>query len=291
MNRVTKSLKWVFNHFFHITIAILVVIYLWWFRLDPYWFPLSPPGGASEEILGIILFIFYVIFSALVKLAKKHATVRALLLGPTILFLLLNAIYIFSYLPSIKTTATYNGVTYYITENNEFMGTWHPWYFQFIKWKNIFDFGVYNLGYDGWDSQYIITYDNKNNAANIVDQSTNKLVYAWSQPFRSCDASAEFGNKIYYLAEDCIAWNTNYADECNIAELTFYQCNLDNTSCELLPFHYAGKYMFDASLVPEKTTNEINLYLDIQGNGTPTLIYTYGEHPRCYVEGCSITTK
>jgi hypothetical protein len=34
-------------------------------------------------------------------------------------------------------------------------------------------------------------------------------------------------------------------------------------------------------------TNEIEVYNDNKENGG-TLIFAYGEHPRCYVEGCEI---
>jgi len=35
-------------------------------------------------------------------------------------------------------------------------------------------------------------------------------------------------------------------------------------------------------------TDEISAYNDWDDNPNRTLIFTYGEHPRCYVEGCEI---
>jgi hypothetical protein len=43
-------------------------------------------------------------------------------------------------------------------------------------------------------------------------------------------------------------------------------------------------------LEANEASNEINIYIDEDAN-RDTLIYTYGEYPRCYVEGCEILEK
>jgi hypothetical protein len=58
-----------------------------------------------------------------------------------------------------------------------------------------------------------------------------------------------------------------------------------------MPFQYIGN-AFYIEMKPNELTNEINIYFDIGTYpGTTTLIYTYGPHPRCYVNGCTITSE
>ena len=65
-----------------------------------------------------------------------------------------------------------------------------------------------------------------------------------------------------------------------------YQCELDNTGCAPLPFQYTGEDEI-AYLEFNEATQEYEFYVwpDI---GDEILVYSFGDHPRCYAEGCEI---
>jgi hypothetical protein len=111
------------------------------------------------------------------------------------------------------------------------------------------------------------------------DGKATVLEYTYGTQPRYYDYPAQLNNHLYYLA---------YNDKPNSTSTAYllYECELDNTSCKQLPIKYDGfGYLRDT--VADEKTGEVNVFIDNQIN-QDTLIFTWGEHPRCYVEACEI---
>ena len=113
------------------------------------------------------------------------------------------------------------------------------------------------------------------------DGEATFLEYTYGAQPRYYDYPAQLGNHLYYLA------HYRYS-EFRPKSTTFvlYECKLDNTSCKQLPIKYVGfGYLRDT--IADETTGEISVFIDNQTN-QDTLIFTWGENPRCHVGGCEI---
>ncbi len=92
----------------------------------------------------------------------------------------------------------------------------------------------------------------------------------------------EFDNDVYALA---------YFHEWTVQKAPFlymlYKCTRDY-SCQRLPFQYKVAppvQYYRAEIKPAEATKEFDVFIGDE------VIYTYGENPRCYVEGCSLQDK
>jgi hypothetical protein len=114
---------------------------------------------------------------------------------------------------------------------------------------------------------------------------TALLEYTYGTQSRNYDYPAQLNNRWYYLA---YSENPTYATTI----FTFYECKLDNTSCKKLPILYQGTGRFRDTIADE-VTGEISVFIGNEFDKTTLksskmLIFTWGENPRCYVEGCEI---
>lgn len=111
-----------------------------------------------------------------------------------------------------------------------------------------------------------------------VDGSS-RLDYTLRKQSLFYDYPAQLKNRLYYLA---------YYRNLDPRSVTYtlYECSLDNTSCKQLPFQYIG-FGYLREITANEETGEINIIIDNEVD-QDTLIFTYGENPRCYVEGCEI---
>ena len=128
---------------------------------------------------------------------------------------------------------------------------------------------------------------NEINVMYTFGDGTSKLIYTYGTPNRDYDGEpVQLGNHLYYLA-----YYRN--SESNNRTYMLFQCNLDNKGCVRLPFEYQGFGRYTEVKVDE-STNELRLvfYSDVDNVSLKhideTLIFTYGEHPTCHVEGCKI---
>ncbi len=123
------------------------------------------------------------------------------------------------------------------------------------------------------------TNPNKINVTSSCDGESSFLEYTYGAQPRYYDYPAQLNDRLYYLA---------YYDNPEPKSTTFllYECKLDNTSCKQLPIKYQGFGRLRNTIANE-TTGEISVYIDSQTN-QDTLIFTWGEQPRCYVKGCEI---
>ena len=94
------------------------------------------------------------------------------------------------------------------------------------------------------------------------------------------------GNYIYQISTEYEFDNCGPA-ACEIYTYTLYKCKLDYTACNPLPIYYTTDFEYFTYLEANEISNEINLF----DSYDDTLIFTWGEHPRCYVEGCEILEK
>lgn len=86
---------------------------------------------------------------------------------------------------------------------------------------------------------------------------------------------------MYELGWYCKGWPLN----CDKVDYVLYECSLDFTGCRSLSIKYTSYYDdYFLELGELEQTGEIALF---DASKQPSsLIFTYGEHPRCYVEGC-----
>jgi hypothetical protein len=103
------------------------------------------------------------------------------------------------------------------------------------------------------------------------------------------EAFVELDSHVYFLFSSCRQMHV----DCQNSIYFLYQCNLDNTYCERLPFMYDGELgRYPANLISREDTSEIDVYIgtyfEEENETSGELIYTYGPQPHCHVEDCYI---
>jgi len=282
MKKIIEAIKWIVRNSLLITVAGFIIIYLRWFKLTPLIFYNDPDGA---YIVGLILLGIFGFFVMLLKLARNRAVVKIILLVPTILFFLGNITHIIAFFPSMEFTTKCNGNTYYITWMHPF-GDYQWTFYNVTIWKGVFKYKSFFFGYSPGAGPYKVICDEERNEANIVSTFTEALAYTDGANPRRYDRYVGTSLKThrYFLAWQC---NDRLPTICGSETFILYQCNLGYTSCKSLPISYTGESVDYLILEANEETNEIELYDDFKEDGG-ILIFTYGEHPRCYVEGCEI---
>lgn len=282
MNKVANLIRWICANFFYLTIAIFVLLYSWWFRLNPI---VSGPGeqAAAPLIFGLILLLIYGFIIGILKLSQHHRFIKALFFVMATFFLAANTLLVYFYLPRLQASAEFGKTTYYITSNLPFLECCG--YFQFTEWQDIFhyesNFYTYNM------PQVKFIYDKTTDEVSLIDVSegVEKLYETFGKSNRSYEGYAKLGNHLYYASAKC---NRNEKGSCETWTYILYQCELDNTSCRVLPIEYATGRDGWVNLQANESTNEIDFYFDPYFSANETLIYTYGKSSRCFADGCSI---
>ncbi|MCI0553962.1 MAG: alkaline shock response membrane anchor protein AmaP [Anaerolineae bacterium] len=281
MGKVTGAIKWIISNLFFITIAIFIGIYLRWFRLTPLMFYNDPDGA---YIVGLILLGLYSLFAFLIKLSKNRRFLKRFLFFPTAIFLLGNITHANAFFPSLEFASKCNGKTYYITWMHPFGD--YQWIFNNVTiWKGV-KYESFFFGYSS--SSYEIVCDEDKKEANIINISNDVLAYTDGENSRIYDEynGAILGNHQYFLSRECNDW---VPSTCGSLTYTLFECNLSYKSCDPVPIKYT---LYDSrnflNLVSDSSTNEVNLYEEYFETDDEILIFTYGQHPRCYVAGCEI---
>jgi hypothetical protein len=292
MNNTFNAARWVSKNFFFISIAVLVVFYLRWFRLTPFVFGDDP---TDAFILGcVLLFILLVVSTFLAR--TTNGPLKFLLLMLNIPFLLVNSLYLFVHIPWLETTVQCNGIRYYISQGAPLFD--EQWtYVQMSKWKGI-SYESRFFGYAPGAGGNEIICDEKRKEAHFIRTFGDPaaLVYIDGESPQDFEGhnSARLKNRLYFMAED---WSLQqnctgqYAWECDVYVFTLYECALDYTNCNRLPISYTTDDKDFIDLRPDESRNEISLIEEYLSIDDETLIFTYGEHPVCYVDGCTIDTK
>lgn len=284
MNKGVDFVKCVRLNFQNSTIAVLILLYIWWFRLNPFAF--GPGEQASDPLIfGLILLFIYVFVIGRMKFSHEDSLVRAHSYGFAVLLFAINALFLFVYLPRVRASAHFGNTTYYITSNFPFLECCG--YHQFTEWQGIHydsDFFAYSL------PPVKFIYDEKSSEVSLVDISENseRLYVTLGQPRRYYDGYAKLEHYLYYISAIC---NRNGQKYCDTWSYFLYRCELDNKLCTRLPIEYTDNDDDFVILEANEMTGDIEFYLETYFGNPKELIFTYGEHPRCFVEGCSVLEK
>lgn len=302
MNKIVGNLKkWTIDIIFLIPFAIMVMFYVKWFRLTPWVFFDDPTFGF------VFGFILLVVHGILVKawFSSKDTFGRGILFFISILVFGINYLYLDVHIPRLATTTKCNGIRYNISYYAPF-GDEQLQYDHLSQWKGLY-YKSSGFRYVG-SANYKIICDEEKKEANFVDKYTKVLYYTDGENPRQYVeyAGAKLRGHRYFVSRkvsfpgDCVTEISN----CAIETYALYECKLDYTSCNPLPIRYTTDIGADTlDLKADKTTNEISLfrhrsrfryecqYQKCLGGVYKALIFTYGESPRCYVEGCSILNQ
>lgn len=186
------------------------------------------------------------------------------------------------YSPTIWVTTSFGEYKYYVVE--EIYDYPHS-DTDFIKCKKLSFQCDYLNGIRFARPEIIV--DEQNNEVSIID--ARGLIYTDGLNPRKYTGheGGQLGSNLYYLSQTCNNFNYNGHNECESYTFVPYECKLDNTSCNPLPIEIESDYESYYYWETDEIKREINLlYSDDE-----ILIFTYGDHPQCYVEGCKISEE
>lgn len=70
--------------------------------------------------------------------------------------------------------------------------------------------------------------------------------------------------------------------------INLYECR-GLLNCQRIPIEYSSGDYYQSTLIKiDSRTDEVHFYIFDLLDNEFRLIFTYGEHPSCYVEGCEI---
>lgn len=293
MNRIIAGITWIVKNFFLISISILLVFYLRWFRLAP--FVLGDDSDPTFGFIGGMILLGIFVALAFALLHSKHVLLKAILLLANVIFFAINAMYLIIHIPRIEAAAKCNGITYYITYGAP-LGDEQWTYRQLTKWMGIFHYESQFFGYAPGRGPSEIVCDEAKSETNIVSLYPRQLRYTDGEHPRTYvyGALAKLKHHLYFISEQWTNPGNRMNDlccTCNTEIYTLYECNSDYTACNPLPITYTSCYVDSLELRANPTTSEVNLFELDSDNENGKLIFTYGANPRCYIDGCSIRTK
>jgi hypothetical protein len=271
MEKAKNIFRWIYRNFFFISFATFFPFYVRRFWLLP----------SKEGLFSGIIWIFILVCIAVILRIKKYPSWMVIsLFVYFIFFSAANVLNIYFNVLRIDDYAKYNGVRYYIVSYPHYFDP--PWrIYNFTEWSGLFRFKSQQIDHAGLK----IRYDEKMGLVSLVSigfDGQEQLVFTDSDPPREYGhIFAQNNRNLYYISPQC-----NQGDDGYFCIYTLYQCEMDNTSCVLIPFRYTSRETY-AYLKFNETTDEIDVYI-APTFGDDFLIYSYGDHPRCYVDGCEI---
>ncbi len=282
----TAALKYTTLKLFYYSIMVFLIAFIFWQILTP------AQDLYDNFSLGLILFFLFCLFTFLAWKTQSHSIFGSLFFWPASLFWLILFMFMLNSYPSIEDITYQNKTVYILTYNKDF---WQPQYygFQVTRWA----WGT--LPETSWlserngDMQFVYDAERK---TMLVVSTYHRLAYMDDRVSRQTTEGytwTEFENQLYFVSINC-NWKED-SRSCDPYTYSIAKCDLDLTTCENLPFQYKDRYA-DPYLEVNKENKELNFILEFAdppyGLGERTLsdvkIYTYGDHPRCYVEGCKI---
>lgn len=137
----------------------------------------------------------------------------------------------------------------------------------------------------GWE---IIIDQQKKEVSLFDDVHTNFLYTDGKNPrYYAYGRGGILKNNIYSLSEECIRMTSEVT--CGTYTYIPYKCNINGTSCNPIPMRYTTNYDYYYYWIENELQNEISLYISTDTD--EILIFTYGVHSRCYVDGCEISKQ
>ncbi len=286
--RIKRFIRWIINNFFILLLAVYGLLYASWFLVSPIDDSLEDLGTFA---LGLKLLIFSAVVLTLWRVFIQRKLLRAIFSIITYLSFSLTGLYLLFFMPGLEQIASFNGNLYFLTYHTEFLGSgeYRP---LLAKWDSQLHHSISGLGETCCTLR--LTYDPLLRVVSVVQiiGSSQTLAYADSDPPRFYEQDTQLGDYRYYPAWDCYASSAALGSICDVFTYTVYRCALDNTGCTQLPFQYSGDYAFDIKMSQDEQTREINVYFWIGDYpGVQTLIFTYGDNPRCHVPKCQLLTN
>lgn len=281
MDKIGKVINWGVRIFFLATFPVILVFYLRWFQLVPV---------ISWLIFSLILLFIYGFLVRKLFVTKKTLVVKAILFLSCVVFLYLIYLDIKIHMPRVEYTAHCNGITYYISHARPF-GDEQLTETHFTKWEGVFNFETFFFGYGSGPFEFVC--DEENQETNIVNTYSDTLRYTDGDDPRIYVkyVGTQLGSHRYFMSrsisipDDC---DLDVVFSCDVFTYTLYECDLDYTACSRLPVVYTNGGADFLELETDESANDIYLFEEYLGSEERTLVFTYGENSRCYVDGCSI---
>jgi len=289
-SKFSQTLKKI-GDFLIILMPIFSVGYFFWVRFRiPLVFYVSNYNEIS--LVGVLLLSVGSIFTIFALIYTKSISKSGIRILGIIIFALtlplccLNVVVaIFPYHTKVLDKAQISNTTYYLTgvvnEDGHFFRDLYKCKNNHSACEKIPFYSGGGTSVEYWHLMIDKTTDpNEINAIWVTFDSTEFLEYTYGTYPRYYDYPAQLNGHLYYLSypEDFTYYKPTI--------FSLYECKLDNTSCKKLPIQYMGKGRSKETIADE-ITGEIKVFIDDQW-GQDTLVFTWGENPRCYVEGCEI---
>ncbi len=240
--------------------------------------------GIENIISGFILLIgvTVIIVSVYKKFSASNKLLTKIIFTCTLPLMFLNVLFFAIYYPTIKDTVFFQKERYHIVDEiNDDVHSYQTFYR--CNWFGFYCKSLYSS--NGYRDVKIIIDDPHNEISLFENYG---LRYTHGPQSRYYEGfPVQSGGQIYELGWYC---DKVSASDCERVDYVLYQCNPDYTGCKPLPIKYTSYYDdYYLDLGKNEETEEILLFDN--SNDPPDLIFTYGEHSRCYVEGCKILEK
>ena len=197
--------------------------------------------------------------------------------------LALNVAHQVVYFPEVQDQKEFGNFKYYIVWQLDIDYHGYVSFYKCEKWSfrcNVLDNDYYEPNFDK------IIIDKEKNEVSALRAADLGLAFTDGANPRSYDAfSVRLGDHVYQPSVDYKKGGCGTTD-CDVYIYTIYECNLDYTSCHMLPMQYTASSDVWIYLDVNETTKEIKAY-----DRGDTVIYTYGEHPVCHIDGCVILAR
>ena len=291
MEKIKGTIRLLWKLLLYFVLAIFAPIYFGWLALVPL---TSFSYSGRNFFYGLIRSLLCVASIILARRTMSRSWIGLIFLIPAMYLGISAYSHAVNYFPSIEDVAKHDGTIYIITNSRSIYYNTRPRnqdVLTKVKWGII----PFSIVLPPSSYHLKLTYDSKAHLVSVVERSAldfEPLLYTDSDPprvFAFWVFPAEFEGKRYYLTFTCNPSLRNLYD-C-IAVHTLYQCELDNTSCMSFPFLYTEQENQVEEVVMDRdsTTGNINVYF--YWHGETTLIFSNGDNPRCYVEGCEIVKQ
>jgi len=278
MTKELNSLTQRTGNFVVIVLPVINILYFLWHFLTLgkiYWATYS----RFSELWGLAILVGSLFFLIALLFSNIAFIWRLIITLATLVIMCLNTFALFWGVPYHITTIALGNHTYHLVYvANDNGGE----YYRLLECNKNSVFCKYtpdelrNSGPNNRDMKLV--GDDNENEVHII--KNGYLIYTYGNQSRHYVSNLDetkIGLYTYYLGYYVENWSVIY---------NLYKCD-NKFSCAKMPFQYSTNYksiyeLEDAELQVNKITNEINVFFK------SALIFTYGEHPRCYVEGCEI---
>lgn len=236
-------------------------------------------------VIGTVVLSVYPLISYSKDILKKDNVLQKLLLLSALTIIVANFSYYVEYRPYISLEKRV-GVYHYIVASERLDNfSFHEVFYKCKTWG--FDCDALAWSY-GWFGAQII-HDEANNEVSLLSadyddgfrmiytDGENPISYAYF-------TSAKLGDHYYFLSKGCPDTTTS---SCRNYIYSLMRCNLEYKACVSLPIQYADDDFGILILEGDERTHSIELYDGYRDEGG-TLVFSYGEAPQCFVDGCEI---